>query len=115
MKNIVKIVKVIYRNTVDGHIEVLRFENALTKEQIESKFGKEVCRIYSSSGDLFYGDDTLCSYVYCNNRYNLEIGVISKTKFQETIAYMKKCGKRLGEIRKQVAQEEFTKEHVITI
>jgi hypothetical protein len=106
--------KIIYRNTVDGKIEILRFENVLSVQELEKKFGKEVARIY------FYANNQpsfqrLIDCIHCSHGYNIATGICSFEHFQNRIRYLKQCGKRLGEIRRLVEKEEFTKERVITI
>jgi len=105
--------KIIYRNTADGMIEVVRFEDVLSEKGLEEKFGAEVARIYfQGDGDAF---KMLDGYIYCRSGRHLWLGMETKEHFQDQISYLKKCGKRLGEIQRQVALEEFTKEHTITI
>ena len=105
--------KIIYRNTADGMVEVVRFENVLSEKGIEERFGKEVARIYFfGNGGAFKMAD---GYIFCRSGHNLKLGRGTKEYFQDRIAYLKECGKRLGEIRRKVALEEFTKERTITI
>lgn len=111
--------KVIYRNTVDEKIEVLRFENVLDVAKLQCKFGEEVVRLYLQ-GLCFWERDTNSEVVgLCNgmhgHSFNLKVGLCEKEDFAEKIKLMKQAGKRLGEIRKQVEEEKYTKEHVITI
>jgi hypothetical protein len=54
-------------------------------------------------------------YIVCRDGATIGKGMMTKEQFTERVSYLKQCGKRLGEIRKQVADEKFTKEHVITI
>lgn len=107
--------KVIYRNTVDEHIEILRFKNILSEKEIKEKFGEEVARVYLYGGAGMAFKRANESVIFCRKGSNISIGLISKNDFQERIEYLKKCGARLGEIRKQVEEEKYTKEHVITI
>lgn len=112
MKN--NLARIIYRNTADGKIEILRFENVLTEEGLKDRFGDEVARIYLYEENSFQMNQ-LRNYIFCRYGQNLETGLISKELFQDRIEYLKRAGKRLGEIRKQVALEKFNKEHVIEI
>lgn len=107
--------KIIYRNTVDGNIEIVRFENIMSEQDIIRKFGEEVSRIYLYTGYPMAFKRGANADIFCRQGANINIGLISKNGFQERIEYLKKCGARLGEIRKQVAEEKYTKEHVITI
>lgn len=107
--------KIIYRNTVDENIEILRFENILSEKEIKEKFGEEVARVYLYGGAGMAFKWANESVIFCRRGGNISIGLISKNDFQERIEYLKKCGARLGEIRKQVEEEKYTKEHVITI
>lgn len=127
--------KVIYRNTVDGKVEVLRFENVMKLSDLRKKFGDEVHRLYVDEPNYFYNDSghavlvytkIITSGVYDSSAMQykrvatkkMDIFrkmVYTKEDFEEKIRLMKQAGKRLGEIRKQVAEEKYTKEHVITI
>jgi len=107
------LVKIIYRNTVDGMIDIVRFENVLSEKGLEEKFGKEVSRIYfHGNGRAFKMVD---GYIYCRSGRDLRLGLWPIEYFQDRIVYLKACGKRLGDIQRQVALEEFTKERMITI
>lgn len=107
--------KVFYRNTVDEKIEITRFENILTETELENKFGKEITRIYMHGDGESFKKDAWNDYIHCRQGADIAIGLISKESFQDRIEYLKRAGKRLGEIKKQVVDEKFTKEHVIEI
>lgn len=109
------IAKIFYRKTVDGPIQITRFENILTQTELKEKFGDEVYRIYFAQAPYFYkSNDSHCTY--CSQGDSVSIGkIFTEQYFQQRIEFMKRCGKRLGEIRRKVAEEEFTKERSIKI
>jgi hypothetical protein len=106
--------KIIYRNTVDGKIEILRFENVLTEAELKDRFGVEVARIYLHGGGESF-KMTQWDYICCRQGSDIATGICTKVYFQDRISYLKQCGKRLGEIRKRAEEDQYTKENVIEI
>ena len=115
MKNIAKVV---YRNTMDGQIEVLRFENVMKQSEAEEKYGREVKRIYIGKPPHFYKNAIDVNSVYVigdiSKKY-FSVGIYKKYEFEEMIKLMKLCGERLSNIKRVGKLEEYTKERFIHI
>ena len=86
--------KIIYRNTADGKIEILRFENVLTAQELEKKFGKEVTRIYLYTQDK-PAFKMVSDYIFCRYGSNIGKGILTKDQFVERIIYLKKWKKNI--------------------
>ena len=93
--------KIIYKNTQDGRIRLVKFLNVATIEEIEKEFGKEVARLYTI-GIHYFKVECLNRRIHivttdCNTWFS-ENEIIDEDTFSEIIYLMKLCGDCLQEI-----------------
>lgn len=95
-------IEISYQETADGRVIITDFK-MLSEEEITEMFGEEVASAYFKEAPFCCKD--IIAICACD-KY-ISIGkVITKNYFEEVIDQIREAGKRLSEIRKQVAAYE---------
>lgn len=121
-----KAAKVHYRKTGDGRIEIVKFENVASLNDIEEVLGKDVAGHYLSQKPYFYNAVSVLTHeevvgVFACVPSVLSINcfaagnILSREEFSSLIAIMKAAGSRLHRICEEEAVKKESEVKVITI